>query len=181
MGHTMQTIAHLLSAKLDLHLPLLETAFNRSLNGDLRPHKYPQEFSHEYYPSVLLINARFPTLAPQALRNLNNTSFQREHNITGDDANLAKQVWIAGVLAALWYDPDYASNSLPIATCGDGAQSGREPCDGSDFGSLGKGPVGCSKLGPLWLHGDLDCHDCRIITLNCTAAAPPVPVAGGIN
>ena len=40
MGHTMQTVAHLLAAKLDLHLPLLELAFNRSLNGDLRPHKH---------------------------------------------------------------------------------------------------------------------------------------------
>eukprot|EP00038_Savillea_parva_P026643 m.55453 g.55453 ORF g.55453 m.55453 type:complete len:924 (-) comp7605_c0_seq2:188-2959(-) len=182
MGHTMQAIAHLLAAKLDLHMPLLETAFNRSLNGLLRPHKYPTEYSHEYYPSVLLINGRFPQLAPQALRNLNDTHFQQTHNITGDNANLGKALYGAGELAAIWYDPDFSAHPQPQAECGDGKVTGREPCDGSDFGRLGHGTaVPCTALGPLWLRGTLVCHDCRIVTDGCTAEPLTTPVAGGIE
>jgi hypothetical protein len=49
---------------------------------------------HAFYPSVLLVHPRFATLAPQAVRNLNNTTWQREHNITGDAADLGKALCV---------------------------------------------------------------------------------------
>lgn len=181
VGHTMQVVAHMLASKLDLHLPLLETAFNRSLNGLLRPHKYAYEYSHAYYPSVLLVNPRFPALAPQSIRNLNDSEFQAAHNITGEAAELGKNLYLAGTLAAFWFDPDFARFPRAVAHCGDGKQTGREPCDGTDFGhALGAAPA-CIKLNKLYVSGTLLCHRCRIVTDRCTVAPLPHPVAGGIN
>jgi hypothetical protein len=157
VGHTMQVVAHMLASKLDLHLPLLETAFNRSLNGLLRPHKYPYEYSHTYYPSVLLVNPRFPALAPQSIRNLNDSKFQAAHNITGEAAELGKNLYLAG------------------------KQTGLEPCDGVDFGALGSGAPECITLNKLYVSGTLLCHRCRIVTDHCTVAPLSHPVAGGIN
>ncbi len=179
VGHTMQVSAHMLLAKLDLHLPLLETAFNRSLNGVLRPHKYPDEFAHEFYPSVLLVNPRFSDLAPQAIRNLNDSTFQSSHNITGDAANLGKNLYIAGILAALWYDPDFVAHPVATAECGDGKRTGREPCDGDDFGDLGTAE--CKNLNDLYTAGKLVCHRCRIVTVGCSVVPLDKAVAGGIR
>jgi hypothetical protein len=173
--------AHILLAKLDLHLPLLEMAFNRSLNGLLRPHKYPDEYAHTFYPSVLLVNPRFPGLAPQAIRNLNDTAFQLAHNITGEAADLGKSLYTAGILAAFWYDPDFAENPRAAAECGDGKRTGREPCDGNDFGDFGVGAPMCHKLNDLYVTGTLACHRCRIVTDGCSVAPLDHPVAGGIE
>ena len=87
----------------------------------------------------------------------------------------------AGALAVLWYDPQFASHPQQVATCGDGARTGREPCDGDDFGALGRGTVPCSALGPLWVGGTLDCHQCSVVTSGCTVAPLDVPTAGGIS
>lgn len=182
MGHTMQVAAHLLKLHFDLRYPYLEAAFNRSLNGDLRPHKSPQEFAHWFYPSVLLVSPRFPALAPQALRNLRNATFQREHNITGQDADLAKALYGAGVFAPVWFDPGFAEHPEPAAACGNGVKEGREPCDGADFGPrLADGVGRCAALSPLYLSGSLECHDCRIVADACVPRSlNDGAVAGGI-
>ena len=65
------------------------------------------------------------------------THLINSHSTRDPFAGAGKSLYSAGLFAALWYDPDFSAHSLAAAECGDGKRTGREPCDGDDFGDLG--------------------------------------------
>ncbi len=96
MGHTFQILSNVMKIRLHYRYPWLEKSFENANKGQLFGRKIstPDDSDPRYFWQFILINERFPNIAPGAEEYLPFSSEQRFHYITGS-------------FGLVWHNPEW--------------------------------------------------------------------------